>query len=318
MTTRSSLAEQALDAMPQHVAVLNAAGVIDLVNAGWLKFACENGFCEARSESFVGVDYLQVLAAAQGGGDEEDTSRLSYDGIRAVLQGESSHFSLEYPCDSPSEKRWFIVDVRPTLGRDGALSGAVVVHTDITGRKALEQQLAQLAHRDSLTGLASRAFFLAHAERLLSLADRGKRAMHLIYLDLNGFKPVNDTYGHAAGDYLLVKVAERFKRRVRESDLLARLGGDEFVALVEDNTEAITVGRRYLATLEDPFKVSGQEVRVGASIGVATFPQDGRTVQELLHFADELMYKAKKCGGGVVTQAASPHASPHAPVGCNP
>ena len=311
MTTRSSLAEQALDAMPQHVAVLNAAGVIDLVNAGWLRFACENGFREAKSDAFVGVDYLQVLAAAQGEG--KDTANFTYESMRAVLRGESAHFSLEYPCDSPSEKRWFILDVKPTLGRDGAVSGAVVVHTDITARKALEQQLAQLAHRDSLTGLASRAFFLAHAERLLALAERNKRAMHLIYLDLNGFKPVNDTYGHAAGDYLLVKVAERFKRRVRESDLLARLGGDEFVALVEDNTEAVTIGCRYLNTLEDPFKVDGQEVRVGASVGVATFPQDGRTVQELLHVADELMYQAKKRGGGVVTHSSSLPA----PVGRN-
>ena len=304
MTTRSSLAEQALDAMPQHVAVLDHEGVIKLVNDGWLRFACENGFCEARRETFVGVNYLEVLAAAQG----DDTADLSHKGLRAVLGGESSHFTLEYPCDSPTKKRWFIVDVTPTRGRDGAVSGAVVVHMDITVRKELEQQLAHLAHRDSLTGLASRAFFLAHAERLLALAERNKREMHLIYLDLNGFKPVNDTYGHAAGDYLLVKVAERFKRRVRESDLLARLGGDEFVALVEDNTEAMTIGCRYLDTLEDPFKVGGREVRVGASVGVATFPQDGHTVQDLLHFADELMYKAKKRGGGVVTQASSPPA----------
>ncbi len=303
MNTRSSLAEQALDAMPQHVAVLDAAGVIKLVNDGWLRFACENGFRETGSDSFVGVDYLQVLAAAQGEG--KDTADLSYEGMRAVLRGESSHFSLEYPCDSLYEKRWFIVDVTPTRGHNGAVSGAVVVHTNITQRKALEQQLAQLAHRDSLTGLASRAFFLAHAEHLLTLAERGKRTMHLIYLDLNGFKPVNDTYGHAVGDYLLVKVAERFKRRVRESDLLARLGGDEFVALVEDTTDAVTIGCRYLSTLEPPFKLEDREVRVGASVGVAAFPQDGRKIQDLLHVADELMYQAKRRGGGVATSSAA-------------
>src|ERR671915_632355 len=133
-----------------------------------------------------------------------------------------------------------------------------------------EVQLHHLAFHDPLTGLANRALFLDRLEHALDRAERTRHPVSVAFVDLDGFKAVNDTLGHAAGDALLVGVAGRLRGALRSADTLARLGGDEFAVLVEQGDDATTAARRLLGTLRDPFHVHGRTVAVTASIGVAT------------------------------------------------
>ena len=223
--------------------------------------------------------------------------------VRAALAPSSSNtFEVKFRPTEFHSPRWLFVQGKCDFEREGTAQRPrrfVGVMKDVTEQTNREQTMEQLAYRDTLTELANRFFFEKQAETLLALARRHRRKMHLIYIDLDGFKEVNDTQGHAAGDDLLVQVAQRFRARVRSSDLLGRLGGDEFVALVEGDADAKTVGERYLEPFEEPFDVQGQPVHIGASIGVAEYPEEGGTLGALMSSADVAMYEAKRSGGGV-------------------
>ena len=165
-----------------------------------------------------------------------------------------------------------------------------------------EAQLRYQAFHDPLTGLANRALFIDRATHALELHRRDQRPLAICFLDLDGFKAVNDRLGHNAGDDLLGQVAERFRQRLSEAETLARFGGDEFAVLLEDQPEPIETGRELLSSLRAPFTVGGREVSVSASIGLArvglfdTTP----TVDELLMRADLAMYVVKHRGGAEV------------------
>ncbi|MGH3588317.1 MAG: putative bifunctional diguanylate cyclase/phosphodiesterase, partial [Pseudonocardia sp.] len=175
-----------------------------------------------------------------------------------------------------------------------------------------EVQLHHLAFHDDLTGLANRALFLDRLEHTLDRAERSGRSVSVAFVDLDGFKAVNDTLGHSAGDALLVGVAERLRGALRSADTLARLGGDEFAVLVDQGDDATAAARRLLGTLRDPFHVHGRSVAVSASIGVATVEagQDTGTdtatrAATLVHRADVAMYAVKASGkGDVATHSA--------------
>lgn len=163
-----------------------------------------------------------------------------------------------------------------------------------------EGELRHQAFHDALTGLANRALFLDRLSHALTLAARDPRPVSVAYLDLDGFKATNDTLGHAGGDELLVRVAERLRGALRASDTLARLGGDEFAVLVESGTEPATVAQALLDALRSPFLVSGATTTVSVSIGLATLPtgQPVPTAAEFLHSADVAMYAVKGSGRG--------------------
>ncbi|TQM04284.1 putative bifunctional diguanylate cyclase/phosphodiesterase [Pseudonocardia kunmingensis] len=172
-----------------------------------------------------------------------------------------------------------------------------------------EVQLHHLAFHDPLTGLANRALFLDRLEHALERAERSGQSVSVAFVDLDGFKAVNDTLGHAAGDALLTGVATRLRGALRSSDTLARLGGDEFAVLVEQGDDATVVARRLLAALGTPFHVHGRSVEVSASIGVAGLDADQDTgpgthaatrAATLLHRADVAMYAVKASGKGDV------------------
>ena len=160
-----------------------------------------------------------------------------------------------------------------------------------------EVELHRLAFHDALTGLANRALFLDRLEHALDLADREERRLSVAFVDLDGFKAVNDSLGHAAGDALLVRVAERFRGALRASDTLARLGGDEFAVLVEQG-DASVVAATLLETLRTPFRLDGRTVSVAGSIGIAAAETGGGSAQAatLLHRADVAMYAVKTAG----------------------
>ncbi len=168
-----------------------------------------------------------------------------------------------------------------------------------TERKRAELELRQLANYDELTGLANRRSFQRELTRALARTRRDGMQGAVLFCDLNGFKPINDRYGHAAGDQVLRLVGQRLSVATRESDFVARLGGDEFALLAEKvstHADAEVVAGRIASALEPPMFVQGQCVNVGSSIGVALFPENGTTVEELLAAADSAMYAAKRSG----------------------
>jgi diguanylate cyclase (GGDEF)-like protein/PAS domain S-box-containing protein len=186
------------------------------------------------------------------------------------------------------------------LERVANVGGVVVTARDVTERRALEDQLTYQAFHDALTGLANRTLF---SERITHALDRGVRRKNLIavlFVDLDDFKTVNDSLGHAAGDELLVSVAERLRAAIRPEDTCARLGGDEFAVLVEsidDPEGAVAVARRILATMAKPLTIAGSEVTVQGSVGIA-LGSGGQNASEIMRSADLAMYRAKSEGKG--------------------
>ncbi len=191
--------------------------------------------------------------------------------------------------------------ITATCVRDatGEIVNYVRVFSDISLLKATQQKLEELASHDALTGLPNRRLLQDRLAQSMLRAERGGASMALMFLDLDGFKNVNDTLGHDAGDELLRQVAARLGVCIRAVDSLARFGGDEF-AIVLDRAalpqDAIAVAERVLGALKIPFDLGGQRASVGASIGIAQFPVDGTDVTTLLKSADAAMYRAKKGG----------------------
>jgi diguanylate cyclase (GGDEF)-like protein/PAS domain S-box-containing protein len=192
---------------------------------------------------------------------------------------------------------WVEVHANPLHHDDGQLYGAVASYDDVTARVEQDRRTRLEADTDPLTGLANRRALERTLEAALGRAGARARTVGLLMIDLDGFKAVNDTHGHAAGDEALREVARRLKRSVRERDLVARLGGDEFVVVltdlggrsgaVKDSMERIT------EALREPIAFNRASVTLGAAMGVATFPDDGGNAADLLAHADRGMYAAK-------------------------
>ena len=171
-------------------------------------------------------------------------------------------------------------------------------------RRAAEQEAFTAARRDVLTGLPNRRMFLELAGSALGEAWREGNKCAVLFIDLDGFKPVNDTHGHATGDALLVAVGGRLQQAVPRDALVARLGGDEFAILVanseHDDANPFSVAKRALVELQQPFKIADHEVSINASIGIATGPDSGRRAEDLTDAADRAMYMAKRAGRGTI------------------
>lgn len=166
-------------------------------------------------------------------------------------------------------------------------------------RREAEERLKQQALVDDLTGLPNRRLFSDRLTQSVAAARRQNRPMALLYIDLDGFKLVNDSLGHAAGDLLLAAVGQRLRSRVRESDTLARIGGDEFALIlnhISAQQDAHMVAESLLQALVAPFAAAGHELVIGASIGISTFPDHGGKSEDLLQQADSAMYAAKLSG----------------------
>ena len=167
-------------------------------------------------------------------------------------------------------------------------------------RKRTEQYLARLAHYDQLTDIPNRILFRDRLEHLIHLANRDKTSFALMFIDLNGFKQVNDNFGHDTGDALIRICAERLSDCMRRSDSVARIGGDEFTLLlshIESHTDVAHIAEKIIEVIEEPSDINGYEIVVGCSIGIALFPHAGRDAESLLKNADMAMYKAKQEDG---------------------
>ncbi|HZX30234.1 MAG TPA: diguanylate cyclase, partial [Rhodocyclaceae bacterium] len=182
---------------------------------------------------------------------------------------------------------------------EGRISHFVGMASDITDLKEEQTHLEKMAFHDPLTDLPNRILLADRMEQALTKSQRDATLLAVCYLDLDNFKPVNDQYGHAVGDQLLVNVANRWRGSVRGGDTVARLGGDEFVILLNGvNTPEeceIAVGR-LLEAVSAPFTHGEIAINISASIGVALFPRDGNTPDELMRRADAMLYQAKNAG----------------------
>lgn len=181
----------------------------------------------------------------------------------------------------------------------GQITNYVGVFSDITREKEASEKLRHTASHDALTGLPNRALLHDRLDQAIAKSSRDDSGLALLFIDLDGFKPINDTHGHLIGDLLLQGVAERLRDCVRESDTVARLGGDEFVILslnAETADDAVIIAQKILDTLSKPFTLNGVEARVGGSIGIALFPIDAKDSEQLLSAADQAMYAAKNAG----------------------
>ena len=183
--------------------------------------------------------------------------------------------------------------------RQGEVANFVGIFTDITLIKEHQQRLEHLAHFDALTQLPNRMLLGDRMQLAMAQTERNGKALAVCYLDLDGFKPVNDLYGHATGDRLLIEVAQRLKACMRGGDTASRLGGDEFVLLfsgLDGLHECDLAIARVITTLVQPFNIGAHSINISASIGVTLYPQDGSDADTLLRHADQAMYAAKQAG----------------------
>lgn len=247
------------------------------------------------------MNYLEVCSNAAGPASEEASEFAQ--GIQSVLTGKKQLFQMEYPCHSPSELRWFqgrVTPLRlPSSGPQTKNMSAVISHMNITDRIRVEQELAKLAATDPLTGLPNRRFFEEVANAELHQVQRfGKRAS-LMMIDIDRFKSINDTHGHAAGDKVLRSIAALGKNVFRGNDLFFRLGGEEFVCLMRltDEQGAISAAEKLRLAIERLQINSGATpIPVTASFGVACLTADDHTIDSVLARADKALYRAKAEG----------------------
>jgi diguanylate cyclase (GGDEF)-like protein/PAS domain S-box-containing protein len=189
--------------------------------------------------------------------------------------------------------------ISSVLDTHGTLGNYLVVFSDITERKEAERQIYRLAYYDPLTGLPNRTLFYSLLEQVLTEAHRNRTHGALLFLDLNRFKNINDSFGHTLADVILKEVSRRLSMTLRDEDIISRLGGDEFVIALPDISRlehAGHVAQKLLAALAEPFFVEQHEITLSASIGISIFPEDGRDTETLIKNADVAMYRAKKLG----------------------
>jgi len=184
---------------------------------------------------------------------------------------------------------------------DGAVERVSSIARDVTEQRALQDQLAHQALHDDLTGLANRRLFMDRLDLAQARASRGGHALGVLFIDLDGFKAINDRLGHDAGDEVLITVAGRLRAHMRAADTLARFGGDEFAVLCGDIAgpgDAVEIAERLARAVAEPFEIDGAAVNIWASIGIAVATETTGSLADLLQSADTAMYQAKSAGKG--------------------
>src|SRR4051812_21732177 len=295
-------AQRYLDIAGAIIVILDARATITLLNRAGAELL---GYHEGE---LIGRDWYEAVVPER----LRDAGRVAYANALAGDEDDAVHESVVLT--RAGDER--TIAWRDTVVRDaeGNVTAMMSSGVDLTERRAAEEQIAYLAYHDSLTGLPNRALLQEHLDLALARARRQGDAVGLLYLDLDGFKLVNDSLGHPAGDELLCHVTMRLSERRRGMDLLARQGGDEFLLLLSDldrsgaETHARGVADDLLQALAEPFSISGAEFHIGASIGVSLFPRDADDADELLRHADAAMYQAKAAGrNGVTVYNGDPH-----------
>jgi len=190
--------------------------------------------------------------------------------------------------------------ITPLLDEQGLITHFIALQQDITLRSREQEQDHYLAYHDLLTGLPNRAQFQELLKQAMLHATHADEMLAVMFLDLDKFKPVNDTFGHDIGDRLLQAVAERLQAALRRSDTVARIGGDEFAVLSQGlpgMEVPITLASKLVSVIRQPFIIDDHKLSIGVSVGIAIYPVDGSTLEDLMKRADQAMYAAKQAGG---------------------
>lgn len=279
-------AEDVLEAVGCALVVLDAAGVIIDTNGSWRALSGDVGS--------VGERYLDHQQDAGG-----DLDLVLAEGIQRVLDGRSERFDIEYRTGSPSDPRWNLLVATPVPRR----AGAVLAIIDVTAQHDVREIVAGAAYRDHLTGLPNRRAITQRLDLAIAEAKERATSVSAVFIDLNGFKAVNDGLGHEAGDEVLAAVGRRLGGTIRSDDVLGRWGGDEFVVVVTSGDAARALpllADRLHAAVSCPVAIRGsQQVVLGLAIGAAEL-RPGETAEDVLARADEAMYEAKRTGQGIV------------------
>ena len=292
ISEETGFASAVINALSSHICVINKVGEIIAVNRAWQDFAIANPPVSSRVG--VGINYLEVCQRASGMDREE--ARKFASGVRSVLERRTEFFEMEYPCHSPTQNRWFLGRVTPLKTKQ---RGAVISHATITDRKLLEFELAKIAATDALTGLPNRRYFFEAAKLEVARVRRFGTAASVIMIDLDHFKAVNDTHGHAAGDKVLRCFAEVCRNSLRQIDVFARIGGEEFAAILPGTNEAAahSVAEKLRnAVYETSIKVGRNLINISASFGVAEVRSVDMGIEDSLGRADLALYAAKRAG----------------------
>ncbi len=271
-------------------------------------------------EGIIGVDnkltinFVNASALTQLHYDKSELTGLSFKHIAApnmsysdwnncpivnTIKTESRLHKDDWQFTDKTGREFPVEFTQVSIVEDGKIIGSVILFRDITERMETQRKLIKLAQNDALTGLANRSMFWNLLGKSIANSKRHKTAFALLYIDLDRFKQVNDSLGHLAGDLLLTKASERIQACLREEDFVARLGGDEFSVIatyVDSPQVAAELANRINRTLEQPFDIFDQEASIGASIGIALFPEHGEEIKSLTGNADVAMYAAKKKG----------------------
>lgn len=230
----------------------------------------------------------------------EDKDRV----LKAIddhIENRVSEYQAEYRIRSHTGSWKWISGHGKAVQRDsdGKALRIVGVTHDITSKKQAEDKIWQLAHFDLLTGLPNRALFYDRLRQSIAAAKRQHKKLALLFLDLDDFKKINDTFGHDTGDTLLAKVAERLRQSIRDEDTVARAGGDEFLFILNQisNAEnAAIVAQKIITALAEPFVINNNTCEIGGSIGISILPDDSDELETLIRQSDDAMYQAKACG----------------------
>jgi diguanylate cyclase (GGDEF)-like protein/PAS domain S-box-containing protein len=279
-----------LDSISQAVIVTDLGGNVTLMNPAAEQLT---GWTNAEAAGQPANDILRLSHAGQSTPDEDaldmQTTRTAAAGalFRALLISRQGNERL--------------IEVLRLMHRaaDGHPHGTMILFHDQAPSRAVAERMIYLAHHDSLTGLANRALLEERSLQAIRLAERHGKQLAFIYMDIDNFKAINDSLGHAAGDQLLQTVGDRLTRCVRSTDTICRYGGDEFVALlaeVEQPGDALQVADKMIAALGAPCELGDQSVRVSLSAGISVFPMDGQQTDKLLMKADEALFAAKRLG----------------------
>jgi len=255
--------------------------------------AVADSYGVANPDQLVGKTEFDLL-------DYDTASRIRDEDLAVMQTRQNSVLELQRVMAPDSEPRWVEVYKAPVTDDFGAVLGTVGFIRDITERKLQQEEIRQLALYDPLTQLPNRRLFSERVNHAIALARRDQARLALVFVDLDRFKPVNDSLGHAVGDLLLRAVARRMQQCVREADTIGRVGGDEFEVLlpsIDDAEQALVVAEKIRQALNQPFELTGgYVVSISSSSGVAIYPEDGEDESTLSRAADAAMYRAKALG----------------------
>jgi diguanylate cyclase (GGDEF)-like protein/PAS domain S-box-containing protein len=257
------------------------------------------GYVNDRFVAMTGVPAHGLLGTGWLDVVHRDDLPAVYSAVQSVLGGTAVELTVRIALGSDRQS-WLRLRFAPTTTPTRA-AGFIGTAEDVTEQRSWEEHLTYQARHDPLTGLVNRRRLIEVLGDLLSGRRSRDREFAVLFLDLDGFKEINDTYGHEAGDRALIEVARRMQRTIRDTDLAARVAGDEFVVVLRNITaeaEAEAAARRHLAALAAPVRIGRAEVTLSASVGIA-LPTGLDTPESLLHAADQGMYEAKSAGHGL-------------------